>query len=235
MSILGIIFRQTRTVIGAKQSFGSGALGQLQSVVREEFGGLGGIVVDATVSEEHVATCEITKNPVEDGAKITDHVQIEPVKLTIEGVITDTPLGFAVIGNIQNLVRTVETMFGKSSRSIDAYNQLMKLRNDRQPFKVVTGLRQYSNMILTELSVVRTKDTGNSINFKAVMEEIRIVKSATSGSFSSGVADLASPTKDSGQRVTPALPLDSPNQTDSTAVSDQSQGSWLSQVSGFSQ
>lgn len=234
-SLLGIIFQQSRTVIGVKDGLGAGALGNLQGVVRSAFGGLGGIVVDATVSEEHMATCLITKNPVEDGAKITDHVTLEPVTLTVEGVISDTPLGFAIIGNIQNLVRSVSTLFGKSSRSVDAYNRLLKLRQDRQPFKVITGLKQYKNMILSDLSVVRTKDTGNAIHFRAVMEEINIVSSATTGAFSSGVADLASPLKDSGQQVTNPVPLSSATQDGSTATSAQSSGSWLSQIAGFGQ
>lgn len=235
MGILGILFQQSRAVIGVKDGFGSGALGNLQGVVRSAFGGLGGIVLDATVSEEHLTTCEVTKNPVEDGAQITDHVQIQPAKLTIEGVISDTPIGFAIIGNIQNVIRSVSTLFGKSSRSIDAYNRLLKLQNDRQPFKVITGLKQYSNMILSELSVPRTKDTGGAIHFRAVMEEIRIVASETTGSPSSSISDLASPVRDAGQKVTAAVPLASETQEGSTAISSQSSGSWLTQIAGFGQ
>jgi len=229
MGLLGIIFGQKRVVINSKDSGVGGILGNLAGSLPLSLNTLTGIVVDATVSEEHVSTADLTENPVEDGAKVTDHVQLKPSQLTIEGVISDTPLGYAVIGNIQNLVRSVATLFGRSSRSTDAFNNLRKLQESRKPFTVITGLKRYTNMIMTDLSVPRTATTGGAIHFRAVMKEIRIVKSksAGGGSLSSSVSDLGSPTKDLGSKVTDAVPVSSPLSATSNSVSAESQGSNL--------
>lgn len=234
MGILGIIFGQKKVVINPKSSGIGGSLGKLQGILSQTIGGVAGIVVDATVSETHLSSCDLTENPVEDGAKITDHVQLKPSELTIEGVISDSPLGYAVVGNIQNLVRSTKSLFGGSSRSIDAYNDLLLLQKSRQPFTVITGLKRYENMIMTELSVPRTAQTGNAIHFRASMKEIRIVKSKTTGlsSVASSVKSLAQKAKDLGQKVTDAVPAASQLNPSSTSVSAQNQGSLFSKWFG---
>jgi len=211
MGLLGIIFAQNRVVIDDKAASLTGPFSSFKSAFQQSLStnNLTGIIVDATVSEEHVSECDVTENPVEDGAKITDHVQIKPKKLTIEGVISDAPLGYAVIGNIQNLVRSVSTLFGKKSRSQDAFDDLIKLQESRKPFTVTTGLKRYTNMIMENLSVPRTSQTGAAIHFKAVMKEIRIVKSQTTAtSLASTAKNIGSKAKDLGQKVTDAVPAD---------------------------
>jgi hypothetical protein len=230
MGILGILFGQTKAVIGVKEDSGlGGALGKIKGVLRETIGGVAGIVVDASISEDHLTSCDVTDNPVEDGAKITDHVQIKPAELSMDGVITDNPLGYAIIGNIQNVKRTVEGLFGKSSRSIDQYNELTKLQSSRQPFTVVTGLKRYKNMIMEELSVTRTAQSGKSIHFRAKMKEIRIVKSSVAGvgKLGSVAKKIASKTKDLGQKVTDAVEKGNKLNNASSAVSSKTQGSIL--------
>lgn len=230
MGLLGILFRQKSVVIDAPkpiegQSVGGALLGQLQQGLNQTVGGVAGIVIDATVSEDHNASCDLTENPVEEGAKITDHVQINPVQLTVEGVITDSPLGYAVIGNIQNFIRSVSTIFGATSpRSLDAFDELLALQKSRRPFTVLTSLKRYQNMILTDLSVPRTIQTGKALHFKAVMKEIRIVKSATSSAprVSKATKALSAATKNAGNKVSDAVSSSSPLSSSSSSTSNPS-------------
>lgn len=204
MGLVGILFGQKRSIIGVRDSLPGGFLSQVaqslsQSLVNQWSAGNArvGIVVDALVSEEPSFSAEVTKNPIEGGAKISDHVQLKPVELTMEGVISDAPLGYAVIGNIQNLVRQVSNVFLGSSRSLDAFNELLALRNNRMPFTVITSLKRYQNMIMTELSVPRTAQTGNAIHFRCKMEEVVIVSSQTT----SNMLNLSSTAKKIGQKT----------------------------------
>lgn len=200
-------------------------MGILSLIFGQTKASIGGITLDASVSEEHLSTAELTDNPVEDGAKITDHVQIQPKQLTIEGVVSDFPLGYLEIGNIMNLGRTVMSLFGKSSRSVDAYNKLVKLQEKREPFTVVTGLKRYKNMILTELSVPRTAETGKSLQFRAVLREIRIAKTGSvGGSFADDIADKAQSLADKGQQVTDAVNIQNPLSEVSSSLSDATKG-----------
>ncbi len=214
MGLIGILFGQKRSIIGVRDSVPSSFLSQVaqslsQSLVNQWSAGTAkvGIVIDALVTEEPSFTAEVTKNPVEGGAKISDHIQLKPVELSLEGVISDAPLGYAVIGNIQNLVRQVSNIFSGSSRSLDAFNELLALRNNRMPFTVVTSLKRYKNMVMTELSVPRTAQTGNAIHFRCKMEEVIIVSSQTTSnilSLSSGVKKIGQTTADVGNKVADA-------------------------------
>lgn len=224
MALFGILFKNQRTVIGSSVSV-PGFAGPV--------GGIGGIVIDATISEEHNTSCDLTENPVEDGAKITDHVQIKPAELSIEGVISDSPLGTPFVQNFQNIVDSVGVYLGKTSRSIDAYNKLLDLQNKREPFTVTTGLKQYKNMIMTKLSVPRKAEMGGSLQFKATLREIRIVKSKSGGlggaldSVKKGAKNLAAKTKDLGQKVTQAVPAKSPISSSPAATTTSGKGSQL--------
>ncbi|HCU24079.1 MAG TPA: hypothetical protein DF383_03600 [Deltaproteobacteria bacterium] len=165
---------------------------------------IGGITIDASIEEDHTLTCDITENPVESGANITDHVHLKPAELNIQGVISDTPLDFnlfnlPLVGTVTSLIARFQGQ-KNLSRSIEGYNKLVELRKNREPFEVVTGLKVYKNMILTELKVQRNASNGKALHFEAQIKEIRIVNAATGasagGHVSSGVKKLSAKTRD---------------------------------------
>jgi hypothetical protein len=189
---------------------------------------IGGIAVDASVTESHSSPCEITENPVEDGSTISDHAQIKPKELTIDGVITDTPLYFPIIQNIMGIVNKVQELFGKDSRSIDAYNKFISLQNTREPFTVITGLRKYDNMMLENFTVDRTAKSGGAIVFKAKMKQVVIAESKSGGTsmFSSSLSSLGGSTKDLGKTVSNAVDEVSPNSVASDLTETSALRKW---------
>lgn len=54
---------------------------------------IGTVVVDASVNEVHSLPATVTEHPVEQGADVTDHVRLQPLSLTIQGLITNNPIG----------------------------------------------------------------------------------------------------------------------------------------------
>ena len=173
---------------------------------------IGTITVDASVSEDHTASSTVTSNPVEEGANVADHVKLEPLRLSIQGVISDTPLDFEILNSLakgdfkgiaKNFTSGISAVLGGTSRSTEQYLALLELRKSREPFQVITGLKVYQNMILTNLTVNRTASTGKAIHFTAEMEEIRIVQSQTVGkeALGKGVKNLASKTKNLGAKT----------------------------------
>lgn len=219
MGILGILFRDTRVTFDPIGESRKGFFGALKGAALDALNmGLTGIVVDATVRETHLSECGITKNPIEDGAQITDHVQVVPKKLTVEGVISDTPLGFAFISNIQNFVRTVTTIFGGRSRSQDAYDDMVKLQESRRPFTVITNLKRYENMIMASLSVPRDASTGGAIHFTAELQQIIIVKSEEIANLSDDARNIGAKTRNAGQKVTEPVSADAQVATRSKSI-----------------
>ncbi len=169
--------------------------------------------LDCSISESHEAAAQLSQNEVEDGSVITDNVVLSPLKLTIEGVVSKTPLGLAgLIGSafsaaagvagtaggaggarstagglittgvasLGGLVASAVGADGPNSRApSDVYDYLLELRNRRIPFDVVTALKLYKNMVLTNVSVPRNKDNVGVLRFSATLEQVKIVTAET--------------------------------------------------------
>lgn len=142
---------------------------------------VGGIELDSVLLEDHTGAVSLTKNPVEAGADITDHAIVQPDVITIRGVITDTPLGTAAIGQIIN---TVTNLFGASNssnltRSQQAYAAFVELKNQAEPLEIDTKLKTYSNMIITSLNTSQDKDSSRALYINLTLEEVILTESET--------------------------------------------------------
>ena len=138
---------------------------------------IAGVKLDGVIRENHSAPIRIKKNPVEWGVDITDHAIIEPVKISIEGIVSDTPLGFDA--GIE-LLDSIDSLFGAATyqtRSQHAFNSLTFFKNEREPIDVQTGLKLYKNMLITDIKVSQDKDTSKAVFLSIDCEEIIIVQS----------------------------------------------------------
>ncbi len=140
---------------------------------------IGGISLDAVISEAHNTVVRKTTNPVELGADITDHAIIEPDKINIIAEVSDTPLGAAAIGQIVDLITG---LFGTSTsnditRSNAAYNTMVQLQKAREPIDVQTKLKLYQNMLITSITNVQDKTSSRIVNMNIALEEVLITQS----------------------------------------------------------
>ena len=119
---------------------------------------IGGLYPDVIIEESHEDSLEITSHPVEQGANISDHAFKKPKTLTIRGGVSDSSLAEG------------------SKPSQEFYEKLLELQNKREPFEIVTGKRQYKNMLLESLSAVTDTNTENCLMFTAGCREVIIVK-----------------------------------------------------------
>jgi len=117
---------------------------------------VGSIDLDVTIREEHRFSSRVTTYPVEDGTIVSDHIINEPDIIVLVGVVTDTPLN----------------IFAPFNRSIDAFNRLIQLHQNREVVTVVTGLKVYQNMAIVNLDVPRDVKTGQSLTFTIEMQRI---------------------------------------------------------------
>jgi len=143
---------------------------------------IAGLVLDITVTEDHVQESEVTDNPVETGASITDHVRRKADTLTLECVVSDTPIGDLV--EVRRREASDEAFLNQySTEPIDPYQTISddaraymrKLMDDREPIVVETATRLYDNMVLFSLVERRTADTGEAYRFTAMFKQVRIV------------------------------------------------------------
>lgn len=131
-------------------------------------GKIGSIQLDCSVQETHSFKSDVTDYTVEDGGSISDNIYLQPFRLTIEGIVTDTPLTMLFTGKIGDTIQSL---------SEEAYDALIDLREKRILFDVVTGLMIYPNMVFESLDINRDKDTGRALHFNAQLKYIEKVSS----------------------------------------------------------
>ncbi len=125
---------------------------------------------DAMISEAPDYAATVTQSQVENGETISDHVTLKPLKLVVQGVITDTPIG---------LIRQFTSVFQAPSPSQNAHIFLKNLWKNRTPFDFAGGLDYYPSMIVTNYQPVNTAETGDALKFTCTMEQVLTVFSQT--------------------------------------------------------
>jgi len=140
---------------------------------------IGGIRLDAIITETHTNAVRKTTNPVELGADITDHAIIEPKRLNILAEVSDTPLGVAAFGQIVDLITG---LFGTATtdnitRSNAAYNAMVQLQESREPIEVQTRLKLYQDMLITGITTTQDKDSSRVATMNISLEEVLITES----------------------------------------------------------
>ena len=125
---------------------------------------ISGYELDVAVSESHVLGSEVSEHPVESGSDVTDNVRTTPVVLTIEGIVSNTP-----IGPIAN------KRFPGTVPADDIYALLRSIRTKREPVVVETDLRVYDNMVLESLTIPVNVKTGDAFRFRAQFKQLLLV------------------------------------------------------------
>ncbi len=142
--------------------------------------------LDGVIKEQHSSNVQVTKHPVEFGVDITSHVIKQPMKVVVDGIVTNSPSlkqmanrlpGSAEFGMEHFNDQVLGTFMG--SRARDAYKGLIELQNKRQPVQLQTGLLQYSNMVLTGIRA--PNDLQNNLRVQLTFEEVFIVGNNSEG------------------------------------------------------
>lgn len=119
---------------------------------------IGDINLEVTIEERHEDTLTITENPVQDGAAISDHAY----------------------KNSKHVVITAGQS-GKDGESIprETFEALVELQESREPFAIITGKRDYENMLIQTMTVVDDPDTSNVLMVTLDCREVIIVETET--------------------------------------------------------
>lgn len=118
---------------------------------------LGNLNVQVVINESTNDTLTITKQPVQQGASITDHAYREPTAFSATMFYRDNPL--------KSLSKT--------------YQELLDLQNSRVPFTIITPKRIYKSMLISALGQTTDKSTENCLSIQLTCQEIIIVSVTT--------------------------------------------------------
>lgn len=134
---------------------------------------IGEIMVDAFINESHTFSNEISEHPVENGFSIVDHIQNQPLSLSLNGIISNTPmdlLGLVAIDSANRLLSENKDDFCET-----AFKKIEELFAKREPITIATSLKTYPNMVLESLTIERGGGIGDALSFTCIAKQIRIV------------------------------------------------------------
>lgn len=115
--------------------------------------------IDIVSSEVIELPSETTDNPIESGSEVTDHIINKPILLRMVCQIGGS--------NLTNW----------TDRKIEGYEALKRLRDDKQPVTVVSGLETFSNMLINNISIDRNLQNASVLQFQIEFKQAKIVSS----------------------------------------------------------
>lgn len=118
---------------------------------------IGEITVQVVVNESTTDDLTITKQPVQQGASITDHAYKEPTSFSMTLFFSD------------NLFLSLSKV----------YQDLLDLQNSRIPFDVITPKRIYRDMLLASIKQTTDKTTENVLSLSLTFQQVILVSVTT--------------------------------------------------------
>ncbi len=123
------------------------------------------IEIDGAISESHKLSADVTKDRVESGSTFNDNIQNDPIEVTLECLVSDTPLG--------DMVGIRHGQEGLPSEAVRA--QLKAIRAARQPVSIETAGDVYESMAMGDLEYTYDADTGHALKFSVTFTEFVII------------------------------------------------------------
>ena len=120
------------------------------------------LLFDSTIREAPAFQIAITDNPVETGVSMADHAYAKPDTLTLEVIVSDTPLLGDALGTpaIQLAqAQGVAFMGPNEKRSVNAWAAIQAGAKSFTVYDVQIGLGLYHNMMLEQGSTEQTVDS----------------------------------------------------------------------------
>ena len=174
---------------GTAVGLGGSAIGAISSIFINPRS-IGGFHADVTIEERHEDVLTVTSHPVETGSTISDHAYRQPAKVTIRCGWSNASIG-AIVGTVTSLLSgSFDTNYVRT-----VYNNFLTLQQSRQLFDVLTGKRNYTNMLITRLSIVTDATSENALMMTCECQEIILATTQTVkvGSTSSGGTKALTP------------------------------------------
>lgn len=132
--------------------------------------------IDATLSISYSAASRATSHPVErsgaDGlAEISDHIELAPLSIDIDGVMSDVPLNGNILDAIQGTSQPPQQW-----AFVEA---LLLARQQRKLVSIDAGQRGAWDNLVLSFDPSWTVEDGYSVTFKLRLDQIELVGSRT--------------------------------------------------------
>jgi hypothetical protein len=145
---------------------------------------------DCSVTERYEGAADVTEFPVERGANVTDHVRAQNESVTLEAIVTNTPVVVPTFGmegatgSPQPLrldvagqtLQATTLQFSQAFDRVRAVDEALRaLRDVGQVLTVRTGVREIADCVIARYQVERDAEKGNALHLTLELRRLRIV------------------------------------------------------------
>lgn len=118
---------------------------------------------------------QVSDNPVEAGTTVADHVIKDPRRITLEGLVSDSPVG----QTRQNVgLQGDDEQVSPGSRAMSCYQAFNDAWEKSSPLTVINELGVFDDMMIENLEFPREQGRGgNAIWFELTLKQITVVES----------------------------------------------------------
>ena len=123
--------------------------------------GVGQITFDLILSEQHEMNADVTEHSVEDGSTISDHIENQLETGSLTGLITNYTIFLPLL---------------ITNRAQDNFDAFVSLHEERTLVEITTVLKVYEDMAITNISISRDEETGESLQANISFKKVKTVK-----------------------------------------------------------
>ncbi len=145
---------------------------QFSQITISPYRAIGAIIANGTFEEVHTDTLEITDQPIDQGASVSDHAFKRPAEVTVKLGFTNSAPSSGGVGGPSGFA-TQSTLSGASVLQIqDVYQQLLEIQQAREFVDVYTGKRVYTDMLIKQMVVKTDVRTENMLDITLDLKQV---------------------------------------------------------------
>lgn len=134
---------------------------------------IGDVHVDCAERQRHGKTGTLTEHAVDSGTPVSDHYRVDPDEVEIQGIISNTPLTGIPGAAAVNSFSSADS--GDLTPSQIALQTLESYFDNAEIIEIKTRRKEYTDMVLTSLTVEDEARTAGGLFFTIRARKIRIV------------------------------------------------------------
>ena len=158
------------------------------------------VIPDLAIRESHSDRLGITAHPIQTGAAITDHAFVMQPEFTLEFGWSNS----SISGIIQDFTGTslTDVMTGDLGEGYvkQVYTKIIALQQSRQLCTVVTGKRQYKNVLIESVETYTDVETAYSMIVSMNCKALQLVSVATTSTVGVSQSTQSSPASTSPEQ-----------------------------------
>lgn len=150
---------------------------------------IGEVIIDAAQVEVIEYAAKVTDHPIESKEAISDHIFNEPLRIRVQGSVTDSSIKFMGIfemplqnNSLEKIGDNLKSFLPfnqKDKPSLKAYEALKQAYNNKQLVSVVCKLDAFNDMAIEKLEFTNDENTGEQLQFTAEMKKVKIASVRT--------------------------------------------------------